>query len=147
MTLIGTGVRLRNYHVGPVIAAGPRARIYLAQRLSEPRCLCALKVLRHELAGDSRAREQLKKEASILRALSHPSIEPLLDFGSSGGELFYVVRLSAGLSLRELQSVAPSAWQVPAVIEIALAILESILVRARARPCPRLAHGRQRAHR
>jgi hypothetical protein len=125
--MITSGARLPRYRIGPQIAAGSRARIFLAETASEPRTACLLKALKSTERESIASRGLLLEEATILRRLIHPSIEPLLEIDSSDSELFYTLQSSDGTTLRELQSiVSPAAWTTHALLELALAMFDAL---------------------
>jgi len=74
------------------------ATVYLAQDLRHGRPV-ALKVLRPEL-GSALGPERFLREIQIAARLNHPHILPLLDSGDAAGNLFYVMPLVDGESLR-----------------------------------------------
>jgi eukaryotic-like serine/threonine-protein kinase len=88
------------YRVEDQIGRGGMAAVYRAEDLREHRTV-AIKVLRRELTavlGPGRFR----REIEILQTLTHPGIVPMLDLGSAGDLLYYVMPLVPGESLRSL---------------------------------------------
>ena len=82
------------------IGQGGMATVYLARDEKHGRDV-ALKVLRQDLAAVV-GPERFIREISITASLNHPHVLPLLDSGSAGGLLFYVMPYVAGGSLRRL---------------------------------------------
>ena len=60
----------------------------------------AVKVLAASLAMDVRSRRRFKREARHVASLSHPNIVAVHDFGTDGDQLFIVMELIRGHSLR-----------------------------------------------
>ena len=80
------------------IGTGATATVFLATDLKHHRKV-AIKVLRPELAA-SMAAERFLREIAIAAQLQHPHILPLLDSGSAGGSLYFVMPFVEGETLR-----------------------------------------------
>jgi hypothetical protein len=76
------------------------ATVYLARDTKHARNV-ALKVIRPDLA-EAVGSDRFLREIQITAGLNHPHILPLLDSGSEGGLLYYVMPYVAGGSLRRL---------------------------------------------
>ena len=86
------------YTIERELGAGGMATVYAAQDVRHDRKV-AVKVLRAELSavlGGDRFLSEIKTTA----ALQHPHILPLFDSGDAAGQLFYVMPLVEGESLR-----------------------------------------------
>ncbi len=86
------------YRLERELGSGGMATVYLAQDLRHGRQV-AVKVLHPELSavlGGDRFLSEIKTTA----ALQHPHILPLFDSGDAGGNLFYVMPLIEGETLR-----------------------------------------------
>jgi hypothetical protein len=88
------------YRIERQLGAGGMATVYLAQDLKLEREV-ALKVLRPEL-GAVLGTERFLSEVKITARLDHPHILTLIDSGSAGGLLYYVLPYVRGESLRDL---------------------------------------------
>jgi tRNA A-37 threonylcarbamoyl transferase component Bud32 len=88
------------YRIERQIGAGGMATVYLAHDLKLGREV-ALKVLRPEL-GAVLGTERFLSEVKITARLDHPHILTLIDSGSAGGLLYYVLPYVRGESLRDL---------------------------------------------
>jgi serine/threonine-protein kinase len=77
-------------------------RCFLAEhRLLKRRC--ALKLIRSESAGDSRALARFEREVRAAARLSHPNIVDIYDYGlTSDGTFYYVMEYLRGLSFADL---------------------------------------------
>ena len=87
------------YRIDRELGAGGMATVYLAHDLKHDRAV-ALKVLRPELAV-TLGLERFQTEIKTTARLHHPHILPLYDSGEAGGQLFYVMPLVDGESLRD----------------------------------------------
>src|SRR5918996_3989627 len=88
------------YRIERQLGAGGMATVYLATDLKHDREV-ALKVLRPEL-GAVLGTERFLAEVKITARLDHPHILTLIDSGSAGGLLYYVLPFVRGESLRQL---------------------------------------------
>jgi tRNA A-37 threonylcarbamoyl transferase component Bud32 len=90
------------YRIERQIGQGGMATVYLADDLKLDRQV-ALKVLRPEL-GAVLGTERFLAEVKITARLDHPHILTLIDSGSAGGLLYYVLPFVRGESLRDLMN-------------------------------------------
>ena len=88
------------YRIVRQIGQGGMATVYLAEDLKLEREV-ALKVLRPEL-GAVLGTERFLAEVKITARLDHPHILTLIDSGTAGGLLYYVLPFVRGESLRQL---------------------------------------------
>ena len=88
------------YRIERQLGQGGMATVYLAHDLKLEREV-ALKVLRPEL-GAVLGTERFLAEVKITARLDHPHILTLIDSGSAGGLLYYVLPYVRGESLRDL---------------------------------------------
>ncbi|MEQ1691214.1 MAG: protein kinase [Gemmatimonas sp.] len=88
------------YKIVRQIGQGGMATVYLAEDVKLEREV-ALKVLRPEL-GAVLGSERFLAEVKITARLDHPHILTLIDSGSAGGLLYYVLPFVRGESLRDL---------------------------------------------
>ncbi|HWW85164.1 MAG TPA: protein kinase [Vicinamibacterales bacterium] len=91
------GRQIGPYRIQALIGAGGMGVVYAAhdERLNRR---VAIKTIRKE-AGDSRARERLRREARAAASLNHPNICQLYDIGEEDGVLFLAMELLDGRSL------------------------------------------------
>jgi tRNA A-37 threonylcarbamoyl transferase component Bud32 len=113
------GVLTDRYRIERQIGQGGMATVYLAEDLKLDRKV-ALKVLRPEL-GAVLGSERFLAEVKITARLDHPHILTLIDSGSAGGLLYYVLPFVRGESLRDLLN-----REQQLTIEQALAITKHI---------------------
>jgi serine/threonine-protein kinase len=88
------------YRIQRQLGQGGMATVYLAEDVKLGREV-ALKVLRPEL-GAVLGTERFLSEVKITARLDHPHILTLIDSGSAGGLLYYVLPYVRGESLRDL---------------------------------------------
>jgi len=86
------------YRIGDSVGEGGMATVYEAEDLRHNRRV-AIKVLRPELAAVVGS-ERFLKEIEVTANLHHPHILGLIDSGTVGGQLYYVMPFMAGESLR-----------------------------------------------
>ena len=86
------------YHLETVLGTGATGVVYRATQLSVKREV-ALKVLRQELVGTSKAVQRLKREARNTARLHHAHIISAIDMGEISGRWWYAMELVAGPSL------------------------------------------------
>ena len=88
-----------HYQLGDLVGRGGMASVYRARDLRLQRDV-AIKVLSAELASSVNL-ERFKREISIAAALQHPHIVPVFDAGRAGDNVYYVMPLIVGETLRE----------------------------------------------
>ena len=98
MTLI-PGTRLGPYEILAAIGAGGMGEVYKAKDTRLDRFV-AVKVLPEELAKNPDSLARFEREAKAVAALNHPNILALHDIGKQGDEVFAVMELLEGESLR-----------------------------------------------
>ena len=89
------------YVVDRPIARGGMATVYrcVDRRLGRE---VAAKVMHEQYVHDEVFRERFRREARAMAQLSHPNLVNVYDFSASGGEVFLVMELITGGTLREL---------------------------------------------
>lgn len=87
------------YTIEAELGRGGMATVYRGRDLKLERPV-AIKVIRSELAV-AVARERFVREARLAAKLQHPNILPVFDSGDAAGQLYYVMPLVEGESLRD----------------------------------------------
>ncbi len=87
------------YRVVKALAAGAMGQVYVGEQTNLGRAVC-IKTLKPELLGDQTAVARFEREARAVSALKHPNITQVIDFGRSGPNLYLVMELVEGGSLR-----------------------------------------------
>jgi serine/threonine protein kinase len=132
-TLIGK--KVSHYRVLRVLGGGGMGVVYAAEDLKLGRRV-ALKFLPEELAHDPAAMERFEREARAASASNHPNICTIHDVEEHAGQLFLVMELLEGQTLRELISAATSkstpqgngqvGLQLKTLIDIAIQTAEGL---------------------
>lgn len=86
------------YRIERELGAGGMATVYLAQDLKHGRRV-AIKVLKPEVSAEL-ATDRFLREIRTTANLQHPHIVPVFDSGEAEGQLFFVMPLIEGESLR-----------------------------------------------
>jgi hypothetical protein len=87
-----------NYVLGPILGRGGMSDVHAAEhRFLGDRV--AIKLLRSHLAGDPAATAAFIAEATQTRAIDHPGVVRVLDFGSDGDAFYLVMERLDGESL------------------------------------------------
>ena len=87
-----------NYVLGPLLGRGGMSEVHAGEhRFLGDRV--AIKLLRSHLAGDAAATEAFVAEATRTRAIDHPGVVRVLDFGSDGDAFYLVMERLDGESL------------------------------------------------
>src|SRR3972149_67516 len=91
---------LDRYFLRKHVGSGGTADVYLAwDKLRSTKM--AIKVLRRDLANNSRFFQMFAREAELLRKLEHPSIVRLYEFERDGENVFIVMDWIEGINLRQ----------------------------------------------
>src|SRR5258707_6378499 len=91
---------LAHYEVRSLLDRGGMGEVYLAE---DPRLgrLVAIKLLARHLVRDETAKARFLREARAASRLDHPNIGTVHDIGEQDGELFMVMALYEGESLKK----------------------------------------------
>ena len=90
----------RAYRLERELGQGGMATVYLAHDLRHDRKV-AVKVVRSEISAAT-GTERFLREIRLAARLHHPNILPLYDSGEAEGQLYYVMPVAEGESLRSL---------------------------------------------
>ena len=101
--------------------------VYLARRLGgEPSPPVALKVMLPRMVVDEGAQEIFIREIEVTRALRHPNIVGLLDFGKHEGRFYFALEYCAGGSAEQLRRRHGGRVPLPSTLHIAVGALEGL---------------------
>ncbi|HTN76757.1 MAG TPA: protein kinase [Pirellulaceae bacterium] len=116
--------RLAHFRLLSVIGRGGMGEVYRAfdEKLER---IVAVKVLRHDLAGDESFIRRFQSEAHVIARLPHPNLLPLYYSGEEHGRRFFVMRFIEGESLADRLRNTP-LLPVPQVLQIAAQCLSAL---------------------
>ena len=97
---LSPATRLGSYEILASIGEGGMGEVYRARDTRLDRDV-AIKVLPAAFAADADRRARFEREAQTVAALSHPNIVGIFDTGVHDGQLFVVMELLEGETLRE----------------------------------------------
>lgn len=89
-----------NYKIEALLGEGGMARVFRARHISLDRQV-AIKVLRPDVASDPAVKARFLREQEALDRLSHPAIVELYEVCADGPDLFLIMELVEGETLRE----------------------------------------------
>ena len=117
------GDTLGHYALLERIGVGGLGDVYRARDTKFGRTT-AIKVIRPELAADSRFRRQFLRQTSALRSLSHPNIATLFEVGEDQGRLFLAIEWVVGEPVRA--AVAGRALNVRRAVDFAVELADAL---------------------
>jgi serine/threonine protein kinase len=123
-----TGTTVSHYRILGGLGGGGMGLVYRAEDTKLGR-LVAIKFLPEESAKDPAALQRFEREARSASALEHPNICPIYEFGEHEGQLFLVMQLLEGQTLRELIASAESGeppFNVHRLIDLAIQISDGL---------------------
>jgi len=115
------------YAIERLLGRGGMGAVYLARRLGgEASPPVALKVMLPRMVLDEGAQEIFIREIEITRALRHPNIVGLLDFGKHQGRFYFALEYCAGGSVEQLRRRHAGRVPLPSTLHIAVGALEGL---------------------
>jgi eukaryotic-like serine/threonine-protein kinase len=111
------------YRIERELGQGGMATVYLAHDLRHGRTV-AVKVVRDELAAGMGG-DRFLREIRLAASLHHPNILPLYDSGEADGQLYYVMPVAGGESLRERLQVH-GTLPVPLAVRLAAEVAAAL---------------------
>ena len=117
------GTRLGPYEITGAIGAGGMGEVYKAKDSRLGRDV-AIKVLPTSFAGDPDRRARFEREAQAVAALSHPNVIAIFDTGVHEDQLYVVMELLTGQTLRERLSAG--AMPVRKAVDMAIQIARGL---------------------
>jgi hypothetical protein len=100
VTPSGIGRTIGSYEILGLLGTGGMGEVYRARDTSLGRDV-AVKLLPHEMSGDSARLKRLAREARMLASLNHPRIATLHGLEEHDGQCFLVMELVPGSTLAE----------------------------------------------
>ena len=115
------------YAIERLLGKGGMGAVYLARRLGgEPSPPVALKVMLPRMVVDEGAQEIFIREIEVTRALRHPNIVGLLDFGKHQGRFYFALEYCAGGSAEQLRRRHGGRVPLPSTLHVAVGALEGL---------------------
>lgn len=108
---LASGTRLGSYEILAPLGAGGMGEVYRAQDT----CLCrtvAIKILPDEIASHAERRARILAEARAAAVLNHPGITTIYEVGEEGEQIFIVMELVSGKTIRAILSEGPVETRV-----------------------------------
>jgi serine/threonine-protein kinase len=115
--------KFSRYEIREILGTGGMSEVYRAYDPDFDRDV-ALKILRREMADDTRLRERFERETKIIARLELEAIVPVYDIGRENERLFYVMRLMSGGTLSD--RIANGPIPAPEVSRIVQRIASSL---------------------
>lgn len=106
------GMTFGNYRVEGPVGSGGMGRVYRGQHIRLQNRRVAIKVMDPIQARDPAFRARFEQEADAIQSLKHPHIVELFDFGEQAGQLYLVMELLDGGTLRTLLWERANAGQL-----------------------------------
>jgi TolB-like protein/Tfp pilus assembly protein PilF len=117
------GQKLAHYRILEKIGAGGMGQVYRAQDELLHRTV-AIKILADEIATHAERRARILAEARAAAALNHPSITTIYEVGEEGDQIFIVMELVSGKTIRVVLSEGPADPRV--VIRLGAQVAEAL---------------------
>lgn len=111
------------WRVEGVLGVGGMAAVYRGLHLRNGLGV-AIKVLHPEFAANEEFRRRFLREGYVANRIEHPAVVKVLDDGVDGEDVFLIMELLTGQSLKEAWSTAQRRLPLERVVPIANALLE-----------------------
>ncbi|TAK18021.1 MAG: serine/threonine protein kinase, partial [Acidobacteria bacterium] len=117
---LAPGTKLGPYELGALVGAGGMGEVFRAKDTRLGRDV-AIKVLPESFAADPDRRARFEREAQAVAALSHPNIVAIYDTGTHDQQVFVVMELLTGQTLRArlANGAVPTRKAVDIAVQIA----------------------------
>jgi serine/threonine protein kinase len=119
------GGRIGPYAVQGLLGRGGMGAVYLASRPGDDAPV-ALKVMLPRMVVDPAAQEIFIREIEVTRALRHPNIVELLDFGRHEGRFYFALEYCPGGSAEGLRLRQGGRLGLPVTVRLAADALEGL---------------------
>jgi pSer/pThr/pTyr-binding forkhead associated (FHA) protein len=122
---LAPGSTVADYRIERLLGQGGMGAVYLARARADGRRI-ALKLMLPHSQVDEAAQEIFLREIEVTRALRHPNIVELLDFGKHDGRFYFALEYCPGGNADELVHRTGTALGLPAVVRLAVGALEGL---------------------
>ncbi len=119
------GTRVGGYEVEDLLGRGGMGAVYLACDPRDGRKI-ALKLMLPQTQVDEAAQEIFLREIEVTRALRHPNIVALLDFGRHDGRFYFALEYCPGGNADELLRRKGAPLGLPVALRLASGALEGL---------------------
>ncbi len=121
----GAGRAVGPYEIERLLGKGGMGAVYLARRRDGGTAV-ALKVMLPKMVVDEAAQEIFIREIEVTRALRHPNVVGLLDFGRHEGRFYFALEYCPGGSVEALRLRLGGRVPLPSTLRIAVDALEGL---------------------
>jgi hypothetical protein len=122
---LAPGTVVGDYEIEDLLGRGGMGAVYLAHLRTSGRRI-ALKLMLPQTQVDESAQEIFLREIEVTRALRHPNIVALLDFGKHEGRFYFALEYCAGGNADELLRRKGTPLGLPTVLRLASGALEGL---------------------
>ena len=119
------GTLIGDYAIEGLLGRGGMGAVYLARARDDDRRI-ALKLMLPHAQVDEAAQEIFLREIEVTRALRHPNIVALLDFGKHEGSFYFALEYCPGGNAEEVVRRQGSPMGLPAVLRLATGALDGL---------------------
>ena len=116
---------IKGYTIERELGRGGMGAVYLV-RHEQTQQQMALKVMLPQVAADEHARQMFLREVDNTRALSHPNLVALHDYGSSDGAYFFTLEYCDGGDLAKLMKARGGVLAVDEAVGLLLQVLDGL---------------------
>jgi serine/threonine-protein kinase len=116
---------LKGLRITRTLGRGSTSVVFLAER-KDTKMQMALKVMSPAISDNEWARKSFLREVAIGRALKHPNVTKLYDFGYYGGAYFYLMEYCPGGNSEEKRQAAGGQMDPAAALKIILPVLDGL---------------------
>jgi hypothetical protein len=116
---------LKGLRITRTLGRGSTSAVFLAERKSD-KAQMALKVMSPAISENDWARKSFLREVAIGRALKHPNLTKLYDFGYYGGAYFYLMEFCRGGNSEERRVEAGGALPPDEALRIVIPVLDGL---------------------
>jgi serine/threonine protein kinase len=116
---------LKGLRITKTLGRGSTSAVFLAER-KDNKMQMALKVMSPAISENEWARKSFLREVAIGRALKHPNVTKLYDFGYYGGAYFYLMEYCCGGNSEEKRLERGGLMEPEAALRIMIPVLDGL---------------------